>query len=72
MQMNGSGGETPRYRNALDCMMQMIRHEGWLSLYRGLPLALFRAIPNTGIQFGAYELGKELLCGDRDRRDTLI
>mmetsp|Transcript_3829 Transcript_3829/g.11070 ORF Transcript_3829/g.11070 Transcript_3829/m.11070 type:complete len:253 (-) Transcript_3829:1798-2556(-) len=49
-----------RYRNALDCLVRVIREEGVATLYRGLGLTVLRGIPNTGLQFGIYELFKHL------------
>lgn len=35
--------------------LQILRHEGILALYRGIPLALLKSVPTTALTFWAYE-----------------
>ena len=59
--MQGLGGAALRYRGYLDCVRKVVRQEGWHALYRGLTITMLRGVPNTGIQFGVYELCKDAL-----------
>lgn len=40
-----------KYKNALDCVQQVVRKEGIRRLYRGLPVALTRGIPGAATVF---------------------
>jgi len=61
LQLQGAPGSPILYRGYVDCFSKVVRLEGWAALYRGLTLTIVRGVPNTGIQFGLYELCKELL-----------
>jgi hypothetical protein len=55
---------TPGYRNYsgyFDCARTVLKEEGIKRFYRGMGVNLVRMAPNTAVQFGAYELLKELL-----------
>jgi hypothetical protein len=56
MQMQGAGGgaalSTPQMA------LWLLRSEGPGVFYRGVGATLLRAVPSTGIQFGACELAK--------------
>lgn len=47
------------YNGYVDCCRKVVALEGWRALYAGLWLTVVRGIPNTGIQFGVYELCKK-------------
>lgn len=53
--------EDTRYRNAFDCARQMLRHEGWRSLFRGLSASLV-GISESSLQFVLYEKLKKTLA----------
>lgn len=59
MQMQGADGRPPRPLRQV--VADLVRVEGAGALYRGVGATLIRAIPSTGIQFGAYELAKEAI-----------
>ena len=61
LQMQGRGGERERYAGYFDCLLQVVRQEGWGALYRGVGVTLLRTAPNTGIQFAVYEALKSWL-----------
>lgn len=60
------GIELRRYRNALDCTMQTIRHEGIRGLYRGLG-ASYLGVSESTIQFVLYEQMKAALRRREER-----
>ncbi len=62
LQMQGVNGQPLRYRGWMDCFRQIVRYEGWPSLYRGLGVTMVRSVPNTGIQFAVYEACKDFIC----------
>ena len=49
------GLDSKRYNGMLDCVKQMIRDEGPLSLYKGLAYRCTRVVPGQGIMFFTYE-----------------
>ena len=61
------GHATRKYRNALDCTMQTIRHEGIRGLYRGLS-ASYLGVSESTLQWMLYEQGKKRLA----TREALI
>ena len=50
------------HSNWLACFRHVLRYEGWPALYRGLGVAIIRAVPNTGIQFAVYEACKTVIA----------
>lgn len=61
-----SAGELRRYRNAVDCAMQTVRHEGIRGLYRGLG-ASYLGVAESTLQWVLYEQMKLRLAA-RERR----
>ena len=65
MQLRG-GPHAPagqvEHRAWLACFRYIARYEGWPALYRGLSVAVIRAVPNTGIQFAIYEACKTVIA----------
>ena len=61
MQSNGIGGKKRLYSNSWQCLASIMKNEGLVGLYRGLPINIFRAIPGSAIQFAAYGKLKQLL-----------
>ncbi len=50
-----------RYRNSVDCLIQMVRYEGWRSLFRGLSASIV-GISESSMQFVMYEKLKKVLA----------
>ena len=66
LQLQGVPGSPILYKGYFDCFRKVVRLEGWPALYAGLGITILRGVPNTGIQFGMYELCKDV----RRRRDS--
>jgi solute carrier family 25 (mitochondrial citrate transporter), member 1 len=49
------GSDSYKYSSTLDCINKVIKHEGFLSLYKGIGPRLLRVIPGQGIIFASYE-----------------
>jgi hypothetical protein len=45
-----------KYNGMLDCTRQMIRHEGWTSLYKGLWPTVWSGSPYVGLQMTCYHV----------------
>ena len=60
LQIDGTGGRPARFAGFFDCCAQIVRREGVGALYRGLGATIVKGVPNTGIQFGVYELLKDM------------
>jgi hypothetical protein len=60
LQMQGSRGTTSQYKGYFDCLVQTVRAQGISRLYRGITVNLIRMAPNAAIQFGSYELLKDI------------
>ena len=61
LQLQGASGAPAVYAGYFDACNKIVRAEGWPALYRGLGITILRGVPNTGIQFGVYELCKDIL-----------
>ncbi len=59
-QMQNFNSDTPKYSNSIDAVKKIIRSEGIIGLYSGLPIAYFRIFPCLAIQFWCIENGKNL------------
>ena len=51
-RMQGFGAS--QYKGTMDCLMQTVKNEGPLALYKGLIPRLGRVVPGQGIIFGTY------------------
>ena len=51
VQMDGLGGQAPRYRGMLDCFAQVLATEGFGGLYKGFATALIKIAPTAGISW---------------------
>ena len=60
LQLQGSRGTAVVYTGYWDCVRQIVSQHGVARLYRGLTVNLIRMAPNTAVQFGSYELLKQL------------
>jgi hypothetical protein len=63
LQLQGSRGTNTHYGGYWDCVQQTYRREGVGRFYRGVTINLIRMAPNTAVQFGSYELLKQLTSG---------
>ncbi|RHX97761.1 hypothetical protein DYB25_012276 [Aphanomyces astaci] len=52
---------TKRYTGMLDCVKQVVRDEGAMSLYRGTLPNMVRVVPYAAVMFASYEGAKEFL-----------
>ncbi|KAJ3035001.1 mitochondrial thiamine pyrophosphate transporter [Rhizophlyctis rosea] len=50
-----SVGQIPKYTGFTHCVRQIVRHEGFLALYKGLVPGLLKAAPSSAITFLVYE-----------------
>ncbi|GKY94801.1 hypothetical protein MPSEU_000445300 [Mayamaea pseudoterrestris] len=63
LQVQGSRGTTSEYTGYWQCLKHVYQTQGLRRLYRGMAINLIRMAPNTAIQFGSYELLKDLTAG---------
>mmetsp|Transcript_33762 Transcript_33762/g.77944 ORF Transcript_33762/g.77944 Transcript_33762/m.77944 type:complete len:107 (+) Transcript_33762:183-503(+) len=53
------------YKGIADAFLRILREEGLVAFYRGLPPRLISVVPMIGIQFGIYEfMVKAMLARD--------
>lgn len=57
MQLQGSMNQRV-YRHSIDCLLQILRQEGPLALFKGVSANLVRSGPNVAIQFTVFEIIK--------------
>jgi solute carrier family 25 citrate transporter 1 len=66
-RMQGVGAE--KFKGSLDCVLQTVRGEGVMALYKGLIPRLGRVVPGQGIIFGTYNqvspMVERLFTGDK-------
>ena len=43
------------YRGIIDCVLQTVRHDGALAMYRGIAPALGSIVPAVGVELAMYE-----------------
>ena len=55
------GSQAAKYRNTLDCFVQILRNEGIASLYAGVVPRLGRVVPGQGIIFMSFETIQQML-----------
>lgn len=67
-QNAGPGGVGRQYRNAWDCVVKTVRHEGVKGLYRGLS-ASYLGVSESTLQWVLYEQAKSSLS---KRHDALV
>ncbi|KAK4989479.1 Pyrimidine nucleotide transporter, mitochondrial [Elasticomyces elasticus] len=65
-QRSGADGGGRQYKNALDCTMQTVRHEGVRGLYRGLS-ASYLGVTESTLQWVLYEQAKSWLSAREER-----
>lgn len=60
LQLQGSKGTTEVYNGYFDCAKQIYSRYGIRRFYNGAMVNIIRMAPNTAIQFGSYEVLKQL------------
>ena len=60
LQLQGSRGTTSQYAGYWDCVRQTYQSQGIARFYRGVVINVVRMAPNTAVQFGSYEVLKQL------------
>ncbi|EFO25085.2 hypothetical protein LOAG_03395 [Loa loa] len=45
----------PIYRGPIDCVKKTVQTNGFLGLYRGLPILVYGSIPKSAFRFGTFE-----------------
>lgn len=63
MQLQGSDAHPVRSRHFLHCYSLILREEGVRALYRGMNATLLRSVPNTAIQFTAFDFLRSRIKG---------
>lgn len=63
LQLQGSKGTTEHFTGYFDCVQKTYARYGIERFYRGAFINIVRMAPNTAIQFGSYELLKQLSEG---------
>jgi hypothetical protein len=63
LQLQGSRGTSTNYTGYWDCVVKTYRAEGIARFYRGVVINIVRMAPNSAVQFGSYELLKQLTEG---------
>ncbi len=59
-----------KYKGIIDCARTVLREEGLVSFYRGLPPRLVSVVPMIGIQFGVYEAMKRIMVQRQKTRTS--
>ena len=65
LQASTDPREGNAFRSTLKAVVEMVRTEGGLALWRGLELTLYRDVPFSGIYWFGYEMLKDWLGGRR-------
>ena len=65
---SSSNSGTSVFRETLTGLTQMVKAQGYTSLWRGLTLTMWRDVPFSGIYWWGYEATRNLLTDNRDRR----
>ena len=60
LQLQGSRGTTEFYNGYWDCVKKTYARYGFQRFYHGVTVNIIRMAPNTAIQFGSYEILKQL------------
>mmetsp|Transcript_19366 Transcript_19366/g.31805 ORF Transcript_19366/g.31805 Transcript_19366/m.31805 type:complete len:295 (+) Transcript_19366:229-1113(+) len=63
LQLQGSKGTTEHFDGYFDCLRKTYAKYGIERFYRGALINIVRMAPNTAIQFGSYELLKQMSEG---------
>jgi len=57
-------GEKVKYNGSMDCFRQVVKHEGWNSLFRGAGVNVIRGVAGAGVLSG-FDKFKKLYIGWR-------
>lgn len=60
LQLQGSRGTQAEYSGYFDCVRKTYKAEGIGRFYRGVTINVIRMAPNAAVQFGSYELLKQI------------
>lgn len=60
LQLQGSRGTQAEYSGYWDCVKKTYQAEGIGRFYRGVVINVIRMAPNSAVQFGSYELLKQI------------
>ena len=63
-----SSGATSVFRDTLLSLRDMVKSQGYTSLWRGLTLTMWRDVPFSGIYWWGYEATRNVLTDIRDER----
>ncbi|KAF8470241.1 mitochondrial carrier domain-containing protein [Kalaharituber pfeilii] len=66
-EVAGAKGKTRKYKNSLDCVIKVIREEGFRGLYRGLS-ASYLGVSESTLQWVLYEKMKSYIARREERR----
>ncbi|KAK3064521.1 hypothetical protein LTS18_006457 [Coniosporium uncinatum] len=67
MQAAQSSSATGLFRETMTGMRDMVSHEGYASLWRGINLTLWRDVPFSALYWWGYEAGRNRLTDIRER-----
>jgi hypothetical protein len=60
LQLQGSRGTQIEYSGYIDCVRKTYQREGITRFYRGVMINIVRMAPNAAVQFGSYEVLKQM------------
>jgi hypothetical protein len=63
LQLQGSRGTQTEYTGYFDCVRKTYQREGITRFYRGVTINIVRMAPNAAVQFGSYEVLKQMSAG---------
>eukprot|EP00033_Pygsuia_biforma_P001551 GCRY01001750.1.p1 GENE.GCRY01001750.1~~GCRY01001750.1.p1 ORF type:complete len:372 (-),score=104.59 GCRY01001750.1:386-1501(-) len=61
MQMTGALRQATGYPTALSCFVRTLRNEGFVALYRGVGIAVLKAVPGAAVYYTTYDNVKTFL-----------
>lgn len=64
--------QNPLYKGPIDCLIKVIKTEGFTGLYRGMFVPVLMAAPACAASFYALSLGKSLQLQHPDQEPTLL
>ena len=71
-QIQGGVNDPTRYNGMVDCVKQMVRSEGALSLYKGILPPILADTPKRAVKFFCFEQYKKLLMFGADKPSALV
>lgn len=64
--------ENPLYKGPMDCLIKIVKAEGFTGLYRGMLVPVLMSAPACAVSFFALSLGKRLQLDHPDQEPTLV